>query len=110
MSVTGSASRWSVARHLRVPCHPAAPIGPAPPRPAPPLHRTPRLAVLLQFKRAFDRDGRLGSWRPGTSHCRWLGVTCDAASNVVGLDLQSQKLGGQLVEVDLSKLSKLRIL
>ncbi|OEL15009.1 LRR receptor-like serine/threonine-protein kinase RPK2 [Dichanthelium oligosanthes] len=49
-------------------------------------------SALLQLKNAFPSVELLRRWSPdsgGADHCAWLGVTCDARSRVVALEVPS---------------------
>ncbi|KAJ7944586.1 Leucine-rich receptor-like protein kinase family protein [Quillaja saponaria] len=54
--------------------------------------------ALLSLKTAITDDPQyaLSSWNASTSHCSWVGVTCDSRRHVVALDLAGLNLSGIL--------------
>jgi hypothetical protein len=56
-------------------------------------------AALLSFKQALDAaDAVKLNWQPGSDHCQWLGVYCNAVQRVYLLDLSNLGLQGTLSE------------
>lgn len=58
----------------------------------------PEYRALLSVKSAITDDpgSSLASWNASTSHCTWLGVTCDSRRHVVSLDISGLNLSGAL--------------
>ncbi|CAM0146343.1 unnamed protein product [Urochloa decumbens] len=67
-------------------------------------------AALLALKAGFvDSVGALADWKPGSSHCSWSGVGCNAAGLVDRLDLSGKNLSGKVAD-DVLRLSALTVL
>ncbi|XP_030548481.1 leucine-rich repeat receptor-like serine/threonine-protein kinase BAM1 [Rhodamnia argentea] len=58
----------------------------------------PEYRALLSVKSAItdDPSSSLASWNASTSHCTWLGVTCDSRRRVVAIDISGLNLSGTL--------------
>ncbi|KAK3211059.1 hypothetical protein Dsin_015765 [Dipteronia sinensis] len=54
--------------------------------------------ALLSIKSAISADSQaaLSSWKASTSHCTWVGVTCDSRRHVTSLDISGLNLSGTL--------------
>ncbi|KAG6475203.1 probable inactive receptor kinase At5g10020 [Zingiber officinale] len=69
---------------------------------------------LLEFKKGISSPSvsALDSWKPGSTPCgatpSWFGVSCDAAGNVVSVDLSRRDLSGDLKFSTLTGLSYLQ--
>lgn len=50
-------------------------------------------SALLQLKNAFPAVELFHRWSPDSFHCSWWGVTCDATSRVVALEVPSPSRG-----------------
>ncbi|KAK9053188.1 hypothetical protein SSX86_029820 [Deinandra increscens subsp. villosa] len=60
--------------------------------------RLPEYKALLSLKSNItdDPQSSLSTWNISTTHCSWLGVTCDSRRHVVDLDISGLNLTGTL--------------
>lgn len=66
--------------------------------------------ALTGFSKCLE--SAIPDWNISTSpnHCTWPGVTCDATTRVVHLELGSRKLAGKICDESLAGLDQLRVL
>ncbi|KAK8563930.1 hypothetical protein V6N13_005851 [Hibiscus sabdariffa] len=54
------------------------------------------LLLGLKYSLVSSLSEKLGKWNQGTDCCSWDGITCDASGRVIGLDLSSQSISGEI--------------
>ncbi|CAL5324480.1 hypothetical protein CsSME_00003517 [Camellia sinensis var. sinensis] len=60
--------------------------------------RIPEYKALLSLKASItdDPQSALSTWNISTSHCTWVGVTCDSYRHVTALDISGHNISGTL--------------